>query len=279
MYLPGTPNERIGDLRTSKGLQQKELAEMIGISASQLSRIENGETTSINSDTLINLAKALNVSTDYILGLTTLSVPKSYDISELGLSETTVKNLLLIKINGVTPILNHLLAHKSFPALINQMKSYFYEETARGVMGVNQMFGMATSSLDGLKKDMPEMSADINDDIRFINNEKLGKHELDIERIKNTFMAILRDIKKNNNVNENEDAFDMSEIVSQLQAEITGGITPTKERISEVVARVVSEKTGVLDEEGILKLQELSSLMLGFAEEQSDSSETVLDTE
>lgn len=105
MYLPGTVNERIGDLRTSRGLQQKELAEMIGVSASQLSRIENGETTNINSETIAKLARALNVSTDYILGLTTISVPKSYDISELGLSEGTVKNLLMLNIGGATPIL------------------------------------------------------------------------------------------------------------------------------------------------------------------------------
>jgi len=97
MYLPGTPNERIGDLRTSKGISQIELSKMIGLAPSQLGRIEKGETQRISSDILIKLAKALNVSTDYILWLTTISVPKSYDISELGLTEGTVKNLLILK--------------------------------------------------------------------------------------------------------------------------------------------------------------------------------------
>ena len=82
MYLPGSVNERIGDLRTSKGLSQKELSALIEVAPSQLSRIESGETKTISSDILIKLARALNVSTDYILGLTKIPTPKSYDISE-----------------------------------------------------------------------------------------------------------------------------------------------------------------------------------------------------
>ena len=48
----------------------------------------------ISSDYLIKLAKELKTSTDYILGLTPVSVPKSYDISELGLSNEAVKGLV-----------------------------------------------------------------------------------------------------------------------------------------------------------------------------------------
>ena len=53
----------------------------------QLSRIVSGETRTVSSDILIGVAKEFKVSTDYILGLSTVSVRKSYDISELGLSE------------------------------------------------------------------------------------------------------------------------------------------------------------------------------------------------
>lgn len=70
MHLSGTPNKRIIELRMSRGFSQKELSKMIGLDPSQLSRIENGETKRISSDILIKLAKGLNVSTDYILGLT-----------------------------------------------------------------------------------------------------------------------------------------------------------------------------------------------------------------
>lgn len=128
--------------------------------------------------------------------LTTVSVPKSYDISELGLSEGAVKNLLIIKNYGATPILNCLLGHKRFLALITQVKAYFYDEVAMGIIGVNEMFELATASLEDLRKAQPDKSADIRSGQRLINAEKSNPHEADIEKIKNTFMAILRDIKK-----------------------------------------------------------------------------------
>lgn len=52
-----------------------------------MSRIVSGETRTVSSDILIGVAKEFKVSTDYILGLSTVSVRKSCDISELGLSE------------------------------------------------------------------------------------------------------------------------------------------------------------------------------------------------
>ena len=91
MALPGTPGQRISDLCNGNHITQKELAEKIGVSASQLSRIVSGETRTVSSDILIGVAKEFKVSTDYILGLSTVSVRKSYDISELGLSEGAVR--------------------------------------------------------------------------------------------------------------------------------------------------------------------------------------------
>lgn len=251
MYLPGTVNERIGDLRTSKGFQQKELAEMIGVSASQLSRIENGETTNINAETITKLAKALNVSTDYILGLTTISVPKSYDINELGLSESAVKNLLAIKSMGATPILNRLLGHKRFPTLITQIKAYFYDEVAMGIIGVNEMFGLATASLEDLRKEQPEKSADIRSGQRLINAEKSNPHEADIEKIKTTFMAILRDIKKEIDSGD-EPVGDTAplDMLRQMQAEWQDsmGEAVTEEDAASFLTAQLAQ-TGVFDDE------------------------------
>ena len=64
-----TPGQRIADLCKDYGISQKELAEKIGLSASQLSRIISGKTPTINSDALIGIAETFKVSTDYILGL------------------------------------------------------------------------------------------------------------------------------------------------------------------------------------------------------------------
>ena len=117
MALPGTPGQRISDLCNGNHITQKELAEKIGVSASQLSRIVSGETRTASSDILIGVAKEFKVSTDYILGLSTVSVRKSYDISELGLSEGAVRGLVTGAVD--VQILNRLLEHRNFPKLID----------------------------------------------------------------------------------------------------------------------------------------------------------------
>ena len=75
MYLPGTPNELIGDLLISKWYSHNEFSQLTDIPTSQLSRIENGKISHISSDILVKLAKVFGVSTDYILWLTTISTP------------------------------------------------------------------------------------------------------------------------------------------------------------------------------------------------------------
>jgi transcriptional regulator with XRE-family HTH domain len=194
LYLPGTINERIGDLRTNKGYSQKELAGIIGIAPSQLSRIEKGETRHISSDILINLSKALGVSADYILGLTTISVQKSYDISELGLSEGAVKALVTKAIHAKT--LNKLLEHKSFPYMLQIVEQYFDNTIAVGVATRNNTIDFATSTLGDFARQNPDDKADILSTARYFKSQKLGEHEAEIEKIKGTFLAILKDIKK-----------------------------------------------------------------------------------
>lgn len=56
MALPGTPGQRISDLCNGNHISQKQLAEKIGVSASQLSRIVSGETKTVSSDILIGVA-------------------------------------------------------------------------------------------------------------------------------------------------------------------------------------------------------------------------------
>lgn len=45
-------------------------------------------------------------------------------------------------------------------------------------------------------KDQPEHRAEARQDLQFLNAQKMGEHEAEIEKIKNVFLAILRDIKK-----------------------------------------------------------------------------------
>ncbi len=59
--------ERIADLRTDSDMQQGELANILGIHRSALSRIEKGH-RAIREDELLRIARHFHVTTDYLLG-------------------------------------------------------------------------------------------------------------------------------------------------------------------------------------------------------------------
>ena len=63
-------------------------------------------------------------------------------------------------------------------------------------MARNRLIELATVSLSDLMKEHPEHRAKAKQDLQFLNAQKMGEHEAEIEKIKNVFLAILRDIKK-----------------------------------------------------------------------------------
>lgn len=188
-----TTSYRIRLHREDKGWKQKDLADRLHIAPSQISRWESGETSNISSSMLIALAQTLQVSTDYLLCLTPVSVPKSYDISQLGLSEEAVKRLITKRID--TSVLNRLLEHNDFPKLCALMKNYFDNTVSNGIMARNQIIDFATEPLAALMSAEPSKRAEIMKDMSFLNSTRIQSNEADIEKIKNILMKIIRDIK------------------------------------------------------------------------------------
>ena len=259
--LPGTPGERISDLCNGRGISQKELAKRIGISAPQMSRIVSGETKTVNSDILMAVAKQFKVSTDYILGLTEISVRKNYDISELGLSEGAVKGLVTGAVD--VDILNRLLEHKNFPKLTNLIRIYFKDTAARGIMARNQIINMATASLSDFVKEHPDKRAEAREDIQFMNAQKLGEHEAEIEKIKSIFLAILRDIKKDIDSGKQPTETATAAMIQGVQDEI---MERSQEKLSkDDVADIVVNQFGLaskLNEKSIILFKKLMKGMM-----------------
>ncbi len=61
--------QRLREIREKKGLTQRELARRCKLGINQINRYENGTSDPI-SDNLRTIAQELEVSTDYLLGLT-----------------------------------------------------------------------------------------------------------------------------------------------------------------------------------------------------------------
>lgn len=78
-------SENIKKLRVALNISQVELARKLGVSKQSVSNWEN-DNIQPSIDMLIKLAKALNVSTDYLLGLTTEKTIDASGLSEIQLA-------------------------------------------------------------------------------------------------------------------------------------------------------------------------------------------------
>ena len=109
VYLPGKIRDRIQDLMKSRKVTQAELAAKIGCSESALSRFISGKTDKLGDE---SIARAFEVSTDFLLGEVDEPDRKNYDISELSLSVEAARNLYTQKVNP--KIVSYLLENPQF---------------------------------------------------------------------------------------------------------------------------------------------------------------------
>ena len=98
-------NERIRMLMEQRGLSQKELANLSNITEASLSKYLSGERTP-RIDILLNIARALNVSIDLLLGGEKTAINNLYDAKlalargRNSLSEDDKKELIKFILNN-----------------------------------------------------------------------------------------------------------------------------------------------------------------------------------
>lgn len=77
MNVSLTIQEKLKDLRVSRGLNLEQLAEQTGISRSALGQYETEDYKDISHTSIITLAKFYGVSTDYLLGMTEIKITQT----------------------------------------------------------------------------------------------------------------------------------------------------------------------------------------------------------
>ena len=117
-FLQGDIRDRIVELAKRKGENMEKLAQCVGITGSQMSRIINGKTLKVSHELVIAIAAEFDVSTDFLLGLT--SIPDRIRLDELGLSEKAIRNLVSGRVNR--KCINHLLEDEELIRLMNNSK-------------------------------------------------------------------------------------------------------------------------------------------------------------
>ena len=185
---------RITELREEHDWKKTELARRLGISHSQVSRIESGETETLSSDILIRLAEVFDVSADYLLGLTDVRTKKNLDVAQLGISEEAAIQLASGKLD--LEMLSRLLEHKEFAKVLFLMRAYLDNSLEIGNMARNEMIDFMTDMADEWAMSRPKKQREVQRDMSYLSAQKLCTHEAELEKIKNLFMKILRDVKK-----------------------------------------------------------------------------------
>ena len=248
---------RLSNLRKDHNLSQKQLADQLHVTHSQISRIESGETKNPNISIVIDAARFFHVSTDYLLGITQITSPKSYDISELRLSEEAVTRLITRRID--VDILNRLLEHEHFPKLCIMIRNYFDDTIAEGIMARNKVIDLAVDQLTDLMTAEPSKRKEIIKDKQFLSSQKLGANEADIEKIKIQFMAILRDVKSGIQKKEPTKTVATAEAVQMIRDALpdkpASDITSTD--VANAVAFYMGQTTNLTDE-GLAMVQNLA---------------------
>ena len=80
MQLPSTFARRLHLARLNAGLEQRELGQMVGLTRDTIERLERGQTTQISIRALRKVARALNVTADWLIAMDVLDDETAEDL-------------------------------------------------------------------------------------------------------------------------------------------------------------------------------------------------------
>lgn len=254
--MPETIGRRIAGLRERRDMTLEELAAKIGVNATTLGRMEKGQTQKVGSDVLAALSREFKVSADYLLGLTDIPDRKNHDIESLGLSAQAVRNLYTGRVN--TDVVNRLLEHPKFPLLTAMIAQYLDDTFAAGVAAQNELFDAMSDILLSTEQSNFGQRAEIKEAARAVKLSKTPPHQMELAKIQNTFMTMLKEMKRDAGSGLEPAKVVTNEVVRQMMAELTKNqdmpltaITP-----EQIVDAIIHTADGAgLSEEGVATLR------------------------
>lgn len=263
-YLPGNVRERIQELLKERGITQAQLAARIGSTESAVSRFISGKTDKIIAEHIIRIAKAFNVSTDFLLGVVNIPDRKNYDVEELGLSVQAARNLYTGKVSA--EVVNRLLESPRFAEVTYMIEQYFNDTLAEGFAAQNQMYATISAMLRrDVKTDAAVQAA------RDANRQRVPVYQADLTMIQNSFMAALKEVKKelDNDLTAAQPL--TKEVTQQMYASLTkGGDVQTAQVTPELFASAVTQSLSGMEGAQPESLEKLGKALTEFAQATMD---------
>ena len=243
-YLPGDTRQRIQDLIKDSSITQAELAGIIGLSESALSRYLKGQTEMLGDGYIIKIAKHFNVSTDFLLGETDIPDRKNYDIEELGISVEAAKLLYTGRLDS--RVLNLLLENPHFPQLLALLARYQKEIVRSGIAAMNQQLTFINSLLLAQAESVPDSAGAATQLAADLKDVRMPVINADTTAIQNLFMLIVRDIKEQGETIAADSNAVTAQVLQRLREELSKGQDSldlrriTAEDLTGAVMRAVS---------------------------------------
>ena len=243
-WLPGDTRQRIQDLIKDNSITQAELAGIIGLSESALSRYLKGQTEMLGDGYIIKIAKHFNVSTDFLLGETDIPDRKNYDIEELGISAEAAKLLYTGRLDS--RVLNLLLENPHFPQLLALLARYQKEIVRSGIAAMNQQLTFINSLLLTQVEAVPDSAGAATQLAADLREVRMPVINADTTAIQNLFMLIVRDIKEQGETIAADSNAVTAQVLERLREELSKGQDSldlrriTAEDLTGAVMRAVS---------------------------------------
>ena len=195
------------------------------------------------------MAREFNVSTDFLLGLTDIPERKSYDTGELGLSAQAVRNLYTRKVNP--DVVNRLIEHPRFALLTAMIAQYLDDTFASGIAVQNQFFDSMSDILLGIGMNAPEQREASREAVHAIRLSKVPPYQVELTKIQNTFMLLLKEMKRDMASGLEAPKAATKEIIERLLSELTKGqdgplTSITAEQITDATHNLFSVFVSIL---------------------------------
>lgn len=184
VYLTGDLRFRLKNLMMERSVSQGQLAKVAGISESTFSRFMSGQIQDLSAESVIRIARELNVSTDFLLGIINVPDKRNYDISDLGLTAQAARNLYTQRVNR--DVVAYLLENPKFGETTRLIADYMSGSLAAGIAAQNALLDNVAGML---------IDAKLYAGARDVKVRKIPKNQV-MDKIQTTFAAAVRDMEK-----------------------------------------------------------------------------------
>ena len=251
-YLPGNFRQRVKELIKLHDLNQAELAKILGVHKDTLSRIlsdsKEKEDTSpkVSVDVLVKMANYFKVSTDFLLGISTMPDPMNYPVGQLGLTEDAAKAMLSRSVH--MGILNRLLESQRFGQLTYTMYYATEPNQTAGVMSRNNLLAHTGSLFTEVMNNTVQRKQQIMGLNRKLGSELINPHTVGNQQLEDEFRGIVAQIRKDIQM-ENPVSVPLTrEFLAEMDALLLEYADGNRQNINpRIVAEVMTDKSMVAD--------------------------------